>query len=142
MKLINKVAIILTVIVASSVFIFAATNPREVHEGTKEIAVDFPVKLDFAGEETPLKITDVKERLDRELLVNANLHASTILAIKRANRAFPVIEPILKKNGIPDDFKYLAVIESGLVNVVSPAGARGIWQFMPETAKERGMEVT
>jgi hypothetical protein len=79
--------------------------------------------------------------LDRELLVNVNLHASTILAIKRANRAFPVIEPILKKNGIPDDFKYLAVIESGLVNVVSPAGARGIWQFMPDTAKERGMEV-
>jgi membrane-bound lytic murein transglycosylase D len=69
------------------------------------------------------------------------LHATTILAIKRANRAFPIIEPILKKNGIPDDFKYLAVIESGLVNVVSPAGARGVWQFMPETAKERGMEV-
>ena len=141
MKSINKVAIILTVIFASSVFIFAASNPREKQEGTKEITVDFPVKLDFAGEETPLKITDVKERFDRELLVNANLHASTILAIKRANRAFPVIEPILKKNGIPDDFKYLAVIESGLVNVVSPAGARGIWQFMPETAKERGMEV-
>jgi len=69
------------------------------------------------------------------------LHASTILAIKRANRAFPIIEPILKKNGIPDDFKYLAVIESGLVNAVSSAGARGVWQFMPETAKERGMEV-
>lgn len=141
MKLINKVAIILTVIFASSVFIFAAKNPTEEKEVTKEIAGDFPVKLDFAGEETPLKISDVKERLDRELLVNVNLHASTILAIKRANRAFPVIEPILKKNGIPDDFKYLAVIESGLVNVVSPAGARGIWQFMPDTAKERGMEV-
>ena len=141
MKLINKVAIILTVIFASSVFIFAAKNPSEEKEVTKEIASDFPVKLDFAGEETPLKIADVIERFDRELLVNVNLHASTILAIKRANRAFPVIEPILKKNGIPDDFKYLAVIESGLVNVVSPAGARGIWQFMPETAKERGMEV-
>ncbi|MES2577481.1 MAG: lytic transglycosylase domain-containing protein [Bacteroidota bacterium] len=141
MKLINKVAIILTVIFASSVFIFAAKNPTEEKEVAKEIAGDFPVKLDFAGEETPLKISDVKERLDRELLVNVNLHASTILAIKRANRAFPVIEPILKKNGIPDDFKYLAVIESGLVNVVSPAGARGIWQFMPDTAKERGMEV-
>ena len=141
MKLINKAAIILTVIFASSVFIFAAKNPTEEKEVAKEIAGDFPVKLDFAGEETPLKISDVKERLDRELLVNVNLHASTILAIKRANRAFPVIEPILKKNGIPDDFKYLAVIESGLVNVVSPAGARGIWQFMPDTAKERGMEV-
>ena len=141
MKLINKVAIVLTVIFASGVFIFAAKNPTEGKEVTKEIAANFPVKLDFAGEETPLKISDVKERLDRELLVNVNLHASTILAIKRANRAFPVIEPILKKNGIPDDFKYLAVIESGLVNVVSPAGARGVWQFMPETAKERKMEV-
>lgn len=141
MKLINKVAIIITVIFASSVFIFAAKNPTEEKEDAKEISGDFPVNLDFAGEETPLKISDVKERLDRELLVNVNLHASTILAIKRANRAFPVIEPILKKYGIPDDFKYLAVIESGLVNVVSPAGARGIWQFMPETAKERGMEV-
>ena len=141
MKLTNKVSIILTVIFASSVFIFAANSPIKVQDGTKEVAVNFPIKLDFAGEETPLKITDVKERLDRELLVNVNLHASTILAIKRANRAFPIIEPILKKNGIPDDFKYLAVIESGLVNVVSPAGARGIWQFMPETAKERGMEV-
>ena len=142
MKLINKVSIILTVIFASSVFIFAANDPIKVKDETKEVAVNFPVKLDFAGEETPLKISDVKERFDRELLVNMNLHASTILAIKRANRAFPVIEPILKKNGIPDDFKYLAVIESGLVNAVSPAGARGIWQFMPETAKERGMEVT
>ena len=126
-------------IFACGIFIFATTNDAK---GTKEETVyDFPAKLDFAGEETPLKISDVKERFDRELLVNVNLHASTILAIKRANRAFSVIEPILKKNGIPDDFKYLAVIESGLVNVVSPAGARGIWQFMPETAKERGMEV-
>ncbi|HEU0136267.1 MAG TPA: lytic transglycosylase domain-containing protein, partial [Flavobacterium sp.] len=86
--------------------------------------------------------SDVKERFDRELLVNANLHASTLLIIKRANRAFPVIEPILKKYNIPDDFKYLAVIESGLVNAVSSAGARGIWQFMPATAKEKGMEVS
>lgn len=78
-----------------------------------------------------MQIADVKERLDKELIVNINLHSSTILAIKRANRVFPVIEPILKKNGIPDDFKYLAVIESGLVNVVSPVGARGVWQFMP-----------
>ena len=139
MKLINKATIILPVIFACGIFIFATTNDAK---GTKEETVyDFPAKLDFAGEETPLKISDVKERFDRELLVNVNLHASTILAIKRANRAFSVIEPILKKNGIPDDFKYLAVIESGLVNVVSPAGARGIWQFMPETAKERGMEV-
>jgi len=141
MELIKKVGIISVVIFVSGLFVFATAYDAK-NEIVKEGVSDyFPVKLDFAGEETPLKISDVKERLDRELLVNINLHATTILAIKRANRAFPVIEPILKKNGIPDDFKYLAVIESGLVNVVSPAGARGVWQFMPETAKERGMEV-
>lgn len=58
------------------------------------------------------------------------------------NKVFPIIEPILKANGIPDDFKYLAVIESSLVNAVSPAGARGVWQFMPATAKEYGMDVS
>ena len=142
MKLINKVAVITTVIFASGIFVFATTNDAKQKNIEDGLVSSFPVKLDFAGEETPLKISDVKERFDRELLVNVNLHASTILAIKRANRAFPVIEPILKKNGIPDDFKYLAVIESGLVNAVSPAGARGVWQFMPDTAKERGMEVT
>ena len=142
MKLINKVAVISTVVFASGLFVFATTNDAKQKNIEDGIVSNFPVKLDFAGEETPLKISDVKERFDRELLVNVNLHASTILAIKRANRAFPVIEPILKKNGIPDDFKYLAVIESGLVNAVSPAGARGVWQFMPDTAKERGMEVT
>lgn len=141
MELIKKVGIISLVIFISGLFVFATTYDAK-NEIVKEGVSDyFPVKPDFAGEETPLKISDVKERLDRELLVNINLHATTILAIKRANRAFPVIEPILKKNGIPDDFKYLAVIESGLVNVVSPAGARGVWQFMPDTAKERGMEV-
>jgi hypothetical protein len=89
----------------------------------------------------PMEIPDVRERFDRELLVNANLHASTILIIKRANRAFKIIEPILEKNGVPNDFKYLAVIESSLINAVSLSGAKGVWQFMPATAKEIGMEV-
>lgn len=142
MKFTNKISQIFTVVIASGVLIFATINPTKENKTNEQIAVSLPGKIDFAGEETPLKIADVAERLDRELLVNINAHASTILAIKRANRAFPVIEPILKKNGIPDDFKYLAVIESGLVNAVSPAGARGIWQFMPDTAKERGMEVS
>ncbi|KOS06276.1 murein transglycosylase [Flavobacterium akiainvivens] len=102
----------------------------------------FPAEIDFAGEKTPLNISDVRERLDRELLTNANLHATTQIIIKRANRAFPVMEPILKQYGIPDDFKYLAVIESGLVNVVSPAKAAGVWQFMPDTGKQYGLEVT
>ena len=101
----------------------------------------YPATMDFAGERTPLEIDDVRERFERELLVNANLDASTLIILKRAGRAFPVIEPILAKYGVPDDFKYLAVIESALVNAVSSAGARGVWQFMPATAKEIGLEV-
>lgn len=102
----------------------------------------YPTTVDFAGEEAPLHLADVKERFDRELIVNANLHGSMIIIVKRANREFPIIEPILKKYGVPDDFKYLAVAESALVNATSSAGAKGFWQFMPATAKEYGMEVT
>jgi membrane-bound lytic murein transglycosylase MltF len=98
--------------------------------------------MDFSGEKVPTSLADVKERLDREMAVNINLNASTSLLLKRANKVFPIIEPILAQNNIPDDFKYLAVIESGLVNAVSPSGAKGVWQFMPETAKEIGLEVT
>jgi hypothetical protein len=122
-------------------FVFATSvkdKEKQLHEGTSQY---FPVEVDFSGEKAPLQIADVKERFDRELLVNANLHSSTLLIIKRANRAFPVIEPILAQYGVPDDFKYLAVIESALTNAVSPSGAKGVWQFMPETAKEKGMEV-
>ncbi len=142
MKKIHIFGIITLVILASCTLIFATkanVNSSETRKGTAQY---FPSEVDFAGEKTPLTIADVKERFDRELLINANLHSSTILIIKRANRAFPIIEPILKKYGVPDDFKYLAVIESALVNAVSPAGARGIWQFMPDTAKEKGMEVS
>src|SRR3970040_1993021 len=141
MKRIEKISIIVALVFVSGLLIFATTYEEKGKMAKATVSMYFPVKSVFAGENTPLNISDVSERLDRELIVNINLHASTILAIKRANRAFPIIEPILKKNGIPDDFKYLAVIESGLVNAVSSAGARGVWQFMPETAKERGMEV-
>lgn len=131
----------LAIVFLSGVMVFGISGEHKdklMHEGT---AMYFPTEVDFAGEKTPLQITDVRERLDRELLINANLDATTALIIKRANRVFPIIEPILAKNGVPDDFKYLAVIESGLVNAVSAAGARGVWQFMPDTAKEKGMEV-
>ncbi|GGC79226.1 murein transglycosylase [Flavobacterium lutivivi] len=128
-------------LIVSGILIFAISGDekdKSLHEGT---AMYFPVSIDFAGEQTPLQISDVRERLDRELLINANLHSTTTLIIKRANRVFPVIEPILEKYGVPDDFKYLAVIESGLTNATSSAGARGVWQFMTDTAKEKGMEV-
>ena len=100
-----------------------------------------PKTISFANEKVPLDKYYIKERLDRELLVNTFWHSNTILVLKRSKKYFPIIEPILSKNGIPDDFKYLAVIESGLIHVKSPAGAEGFWQFMPQTAREYGLEV-
>jgi membrane-bound lytic murein transglycosylase D len=129
------------IVLISGILVFAISGDnkeRLLREGTP---MYFPTAVDFAGEVTPLQITDVRERLDRELIINANLDATTVLIIRRANRAFPIIEPILQQNGVPDDFKYLAVIESSLMNATSPSGAKGIWQFMPDTARERGMEV-
>lgn len=101
-----------------------------------------PQSLVFAGEEVQLTDLDIRERLDREVLINAYMHSTTTQIFKRANRWFPVIEKILKEQGIPDDFKYLAVIESALVQAESPAGALGFWQFMPKTGKEFGLEIT
>lgn len=101
-----------------------------------------PEKLTFAGEAVPLYDIEVRERYDKELLTNVYWQSQTILFIKRANRYFPVIEPILKANNIPDDFKYLAVAESGLQNVSSPAGAVGYWQFLDKTGKRYGLEIT
>jgi hypothetical protein len=142
MKSLSKIGTAVVAVFAASLFIFAISGDeksKQLKEGTAQY---FPVEIDFAGEKVPLQIDDVKERFDRELIVNANLHSSTIIILKRANRAFPIIEPILAKYGVPDDFKYLAVIESALVNATSSAGAKGVWQFMPATAKEKGMEVT
>lgn len=139
MNLIKRTAAVASVIIVSGLFIYATSTINSGRPGHEHTIV--PMNIDFAGEKVPLSISDVYERFDRELTVNINLHATTELVIKRANRAFPVIEPILKKNGVPDDFKYLAVIESGLVNATSPSGAKGVWQFMPETAKQMGMEV-
>lgn len=95
----------------------------------------------FAGEKIPIDNFDVKERLDRELLVNSYYHSATIQNIKLANRYFPVIEKILKKYKVPDDFKYLAIAESGLRNVVSKAGATGYWQLMKSVGKEQNLEI-
>ncbi|KAF2518490.1 lytic transglycosylase domain-containing protein [Flavobacterium salilacus subsp. salilacus] len=143
MKWIKKTGVIASVVVVSGILINAVSTKTTEKAAEEKVttAFYFPAKIDFAGESAPLNVADVKERFDRELLVNANLHATTQIIIKRANRAFTVIEPILKKNGVPDDFKYLAVAESGLVNAVSSAGARGVWQFMPETGKQYGLEI-
>lgn len=104
-------------------------------------ALPIPDNLEFAGEKLPLQEPDIYERMDRELLVNTYWQSNGFLMFKRAQKYFPVIEPILKKHGVPDDFKYLALIESGLSNVVSPAGATGFWQIMKTTGREYGLEV-
>lgn len=117
-------------------------NPEKSFKNDYNVfALELPEKIDFAGERTPLEIPDVKERLDKELLVNTYWQSNALLLIKRAHKYFPIIEPILKEYDIPDDFKYLAVAESGLEHVVSPAGATGFWQIMKATAQEYGLEV-
>ena len=104
-------------------------------------ALKIPSGLSFAGEKVPTELDDIKERMDRELLVNTYWQSNGLLLIKRAHKYFPLIEPLLKKYGIPDDFKYLAVAESGLENNSSPAGAAGFWHFLKSSAKEYGLEV-
>lgn len=101
-----------------------------------------PDKITFAGQEIDLTRYDHRERMDREQMSFTYMHSTTMLTVKRANRFFPIIEPILKENGVPDDFKYLAVIESNLNTLArSPAGAAGMWQFMQTTGREFGLEV-
>jgi len=104
-------------------------------------ALEIPEVLDFSEEVMPLQSPDIRERMDRELLVNTYWQSNGLLLIKRSHRYFPVLEPILKSYGIPDDFKYLALIESGLQNVTSPAGAKGFWQIMKSTGKDYGLEI-
>lgn len=146
-KFIIPILITLLVITSGMLFFQGTPNERlfetaEFSEDYKIYALDLPRELYFAGEKVPMDDQEVRERFDRELLTNTYWQSNMLLSIKRANRWFPVIEPILKENNIPDDFKYLALAESGLLNVTSPAGARGFWQLGEATAKENGLTVT
>ena len=146
MKKLSIVAIVLSVITLSvQVFIFATDkiNDDEVYSQAlrKDYRIYSPVLPDtlyFAGERVPMDIYYVREALDREILSNTYWHTNTILNMKRAHRFFPVIEPILKRYGVPEDFKYLCVIESSLTNATSPAKAQGYWQFVKATGKKYG----
>jgi len=113
----------------------------DFNKNYKIYSLDLPSNLMFAGNKINITDFDVAERYDKELLVNVYWQSQTILLIKRANRYFPLFDSILKKNGIPSDFKYLALIESGLQNVVSPSGAAGYWQFLDQTGKKYGLEI-
>lgn len=122
----------------------AANNADDVKPGPVSIKI-LPVKLpkyvDFAGEVVPLDIFDVRERLDREMQVNAFWHSNSLAMFKLKNRSFPIIERILKEEGLPEDFKYLALAESGLKNVISPSKAAGVWQFLEGTGANFGLEI-
>ena len=106
------------------------------------MSLDVPSQASFAGEPVPLEIPDVHERFDKELQINTYLHSSTLFLMKRANRWLPQIDSILKHNGIPEDFKYLPLIESALINDVSPKNAVGFWQILKTSGKELGLEIT
>jgi len=104
-------------------------------------ALEIPESMDFAGEPVPLDNPDIRERMDRELLVNTYWQSNGLLIFKRAHKYFPIIEPLLAQYGLPDDFKYLAIAESALENNSSPAGAAGFWHFLKSTGREYGLEI-
>ena len=149
MKKINLVFLFLvSSILLVNLFIFSENFESEDILHQKQFTSNYgiyslvkPKALDFAGESIPFEAPEIWERLDKELLKNTYWQSNTMLYFKRANKYFPIIEPILKQHNIPEDFKYLAVIESGLDNVVSPAGAAGFWQILKGTAREHGLEV-
>jgi hypothetical protein len=123
----------------SSTYPAEERKERERHYYT---SVEVPDTLSFAGEKVPLEYFDVYESLDRELIVNSYFHSQTLRYIKMARRFFPMIEPILKENQVPDDFKYLALAESGFdPKAVSGSGAVGFWQFLKGTATDYRLEI-
>jgi hypothetical protein len=133
---------------ATSWLFINSTEPAHKHDKTEQTTPHvthlppMPKVLDFCGERVPLERTDVWESLEREILTNTFWHTNTQLVIKRAGRYFPIIEPILKEEGIPDDFKYLCVAESNLIPTAkSPAGAVGLWQILEATGKELQLEI-
>ena len=135
----------LTILIVFIFLSFAISKSRFITDGKESSYKIYPIlipkKVSFAGEEISLDEDDLIERMDREFLVNTYWQSNTILLIKRANKYFPQIEKILISEGVPTDFKYLALIESGLQNVTSPSGAKGFWQIMKTTGKEYGLEI-
>jgi hypothetical protein len=137
---------ILSFLIVTVVFINAISTtqiqPQKNTSDTYKIkALKLSPDLNLAGERVPLEKPDIRERMDRELLVNTYWQSNGLLLLKRANKYFPILEPLLKKYGLPDDFKYLAVAESALIDETSSAGAAGMWHFMKGTGKEYGLEI-
>jgi membrane-bound lytic murein transglycosylase D len=141
--LLSGIVITIAALFVSGSDIVTNKNPQDDQfpQGYRIVSPPLPDYMEFAGEKVPLENFEVYERIEREFIINTYFHSATILAIKRANRWFPLIEPTLKKNNIPDDFKYLCVAESNLENVISPAGAVGFWQIMKDAGKKYNLEI-
>ena len=141
--------LMLAVLTATTLLLSSNNHQDIIQDDDKKIpgngytcSPEVPASITFAGEKIDLTAQDRRERLDREILAFTYSHTNTLLIIKRANRLFPIIEPILKEYGVPDDFKYLMIIESnGDFEARSPAGAAGLWQFMEGTGREFDLEV-
>jgi len=148
MRIMSKIGLVAVALGVCWLFIYAVqeaptdeTMEKKFINGYNVYALALPDTMEFAGEAVPLDNPDIRERMDRELLVNTYWQSNGLLVFKRANKYFPVIEPLLEKYGLPDDFKYLAVAESALQNNRSPAGAAGFWHFLKGTGREYGLEI-
>tara|TARA_B100000767_G_scaffold275599_1_gene313626 strand:- start:10236 stop:11150 length:915 start_codon:yes stop_codon:yes gene_type:complete len=145
MKNKNTITIVLVIgtiiLVSNNILGGTAFMTYGLGEPSKVYALHIAKEYTFSGETVVMEDDDLRKRMDKELLVNTYWQSNMMLMIKRSNQYFPLIERILKEEGVPDDFKYLAVIESSLENVISPAGAKGFWQIMRTTGKEMGLEV-
>lgn len=148
MKILTRIGLAILLVGIGAISIYAVQEAptdeileRKIYNEYKVYALPLPEKIDFAGESVPLHNPDIRERLDRELLVNAYWQSNGLLLFKRAHKYFPQIEPLLKQYGIPDDFKYLMVAESAMDFRSSPAGASGLWHFMKATGQEYGLEI-
>ncbi len=148
----SRFIVLLSVLIVSIFFINAddhkTNKSSDLNSETNNSSHDYQIKalkipknLSFSGERVELEKTDILERIDRELLINTYWQSNALLWFKRTHKYFPIIEPILMEKGVPDDFKYLAVIESDLRNVTSPVGAKGMWQMLKGAAQENGLEV-
>ena len=147
MKRILQITGILSILTISAFLLINGIDKNEAdpktytHPSYNIQALELPDNLNLAGERVPLEIPDVKERMERELLVNTYWQSNGILLLKRANKYFPILEPLLKKYNLPDDFKFLALAESAFIDETSTAGAAGMWHFMKTTGREYGLEI-
>ncbi|WP_422108018.1 lytic transglycosylase domain-containing protein [Winogradskyella sp.] len=150
MQIVKNILAIIGLVCISGFFIFSmqkAPSNETIEKETPTVntynvyALEMPKGLNFAGEAVPLEDPDVYERMDRELLVNTYWQSNGLLLFKRAQKYFPILEPLLEKYDLPDDFKFLALAESGFIDETSSAGAAGMWHFMRDTGKEYGLEI-